>query len=289
MFRMHTSVLYAVLMFLCAPVLADKVKSGPNAAPEARAAVSQELHSGDEVSIEKAEAQIRTWLSVHQGPIDIWRDWMPALESAERFQDVLDLSIPAVTARPDAVFIERVMLHRMKALLELKRPQEALQAAKAAYCLCQADRLAFNANNLQRCLEAANADDPDIGKRFRTEVALAAMSDPDPGAGPMATTQPSETVFQSIKIDDAPFQDGLNYWKQKCSPGSFRDQIQYGNLLIAAGKPEDAEAVFRKAYLTAKTPQDLDAAKASICLALRAEDGNDLRGNAWLAALQNLH
>ena len=91
-------------------------------------------------------------------------------------------------------------------------------------------------------------------------------------------------MLKSVKVDPQPFAEAIR--KRENASSKFADRLGYGNLLLAADRSSDAEALFRQLYQSASTQQDLAAATEGLAGSLRAEDGNLARANAWLLSLQ---
>jgi len=91
-------------------------------------------------------------------------------------------------------------------------------------------------------------------------------------------------MLAGVKVDSSLYDAAIQAWLGKNK--RISDRVCYGDLLLAADKPADAEKLFKECYQLATTPEDLTKSTEGIAKSLRAEDGNVGRANTWLAALQ---
>jgi hypothetical protein len=255
--------------------VAQPISSYPSR--DAMDAVTSELSGGDDAAVSQSIQQIHVWINHHHVPYYLWYKWIPALMQDGKYQEVADLSLAGILARPEVIAITELTRWRANALLELGKPQDALQAAKSNYNVCDLDHTPAAIELVGQCLAACHPGDDEIIRRFRNEQAAASSAAAEPSA-----SQPAPTLL-SVRVDAAPYKKAIRTWSARTS---FKDRVEYGNLLLVADRCADAEKVFRDLYKTAATQDDLNIAVEGIARSLRAEDGNLARANTWLAALQ---
>jgi len=250
------------------------------------------MKSGDLAKIDQGEAQIRTWLEGHQVIWVLWFDWFPALMKIQRYPDVADIAAQSVNSNPQPDVIASLLEWRIRALLLMNKPAEALESAKSYYNACPWKQTDYAVQLVGLCLSQCNPADQTIGQRFRDGQSAASLS------GIAAATQPDRggvgaagrivpgamegiPMLKSITIDSKLYEDGLTEWVTHTRRANER--ANYANLLLAADRGEEAETIFRDLYGTARTQDQINIAYEGIARALRAEDGNVARANAWLA------
>ena len=234
--------------------------------------IKSEIGSGDPAQVAHAVGQIQYWIHNRHVVIDTWRQWLPALMNTRHYQEAADVSLAAAAGRPGIDGIEPLLEFRVKALLALNQPEAALSAAKSYYNVCQLKSTGNAVTLVASCLAAAHPEDTGIAARFRYQQAMAS-------AAAYGTTRPSVQVsmLQSVHVDGQPYHDAIL---------NIVDSVGKANLLLAADRPTEAEAIFRKIYLSAQTQAELSTGIDGIARSLRAEDGNVGRADSWLLALQ---
>jgi hypothetical protein len=243
-------------------------------------AVTAEITAG---SIGPALEKIHAWVDGDEVPWALWHDWLPMLMDGGRNQDAADLALEAVVTRPDTEYVAHLMECRTKALINLEKPQEALQAAKGYYNVCSLANTSDAISLVGICLAKAHPEDLEIVRRFKKQQAAASQMQND---GDSATASPppgNGSMLKSVKIDSAVYEDGLKEWATKTD---FDQRVNYANLLLISDRCADAEQIFRELYQTADSDQNLQVAMDGIARTLRAEDGDVARTNAWLISLQ---
>ncbi len=247
---------------------------------EELATVTKQFASDDDGQIAEAKAKLRGWLAQRHCPTQLSATWLPSLMTAKRYQDVVDLSLEGLMGQPFARNVGKQLDLRAKAYLALNKPQEALVAAKACFNECEIKEMEHETTLVCQCLVKRYPEDAGIDLRFRAELARGLAAPRDPAAPKPAS------VLDAVKVDPAVFKKGLDLWKARANAtgAKFLDKIYYGNLLLASGRPEEAEKMFRDMY-TASTGADRTSAADAVARALRAQDGNLGRANAWLASV----
>jgi hypothetical protein len=220
-------------------------------------------------AIEKANGWIKGgWVSA-----DVWRKWIPALVKAGKHQEVLEMATLAECGRAGMDAIVPLQEARLRAYLALGKNDEALKVAKGYYNVVEIKNTAAAVDFVGTCLAKAHPEDGEIVRKFRNEQAQASQG-----------TAPEKAMLKEIVVDSGPFEAALRVMATKTR---YIDRVAYGNLLLIADKGEDAEKLFRELYQVAATQEELTQATEGIARALRAEDGNVARANAWLVKVQS--
>jgi hypothetical protein len=219
---------------------------------------------------------------------DLWRKWLPALVQAGKHQEVADLALLGVLGRPGADAMAPLLEFRANALLALRTPggQDALAAAKSYYNACDLKLTAKAVDLVALAIARAHPEDLEAARRFKAEQAAAAAGGGSSGQNAVAGGQTGEgggSILGGVVIDAGPYAAALAKWAGKTK---FNDRASYANLLLAADKGKEAEAAYRELFQLAATQDELAVAAEGIAKALRAQDGNVGRANAWLVAFQ---
>jgi hypothetical protein len=177
--------------------------------------------------------------------------------------------------RPETKFFDRVLPMRVQSLLILQEDREAFVTAKMFYYSCSMGRTFDAVASVEHSLDILYPENLAMGRKFRGQQL---------GMGINADRRRASLVLTSIEIDQKPFTRPLEVWKKKAAKGGFGDKVCYANILLLAGRPTDAEEVYRDLYRSAvETDQRREAAEG-VATCLRAEDENVFRANAWLAS-----
>jgi hypothetical protein len=284
---------------VCAGLLVSAVSvraADPPAAPAPLspiAVVTNQMHSGDKGQMDAGVGQIREWIKGGRIGKDLWNIWLPALMRSQRYSDVAELSLGGALIKPTSDAIGPLMGLRARALIAMNQSPEGLAAAKSYYNVCDFKTTNDAVDVVGAAFAKSNPLEPAIANRFRDEqsrASAAAMSEADPGTRPSAQSQLPGTakgeaaMLKSVVIDGKLYAGALESWSNRRT--RIGDRVGYGNLLLVADKPLEAEAIFRELYKTAISPQDLSTAAEGLARCLRAEDGTLARANAWLTSLQ---
>jgi len=266
------SFLVIVLIIDCVGAYAqsDLPAPAPAAAAPVGTDIASELNSGQDAAIADAERQIRENFASGTTPYALWRNWLPSLMNTHHYQQAADLSIEIAVQRPAVETIVPLLEFRVKALLALNRDKEALGAAKSYYNVCALKDTGAALDLIEKCLK-----DKDEVFRFRAEQATASRAAAN-GAG----NAPTNSFLKSVHVDPQPYAKAFETWKE------HPQSVEYANLLLAADRPAEAEAIFRELFKSAPAA-GLPVCIEGIARSLRAEDGNVARADAWLLALQN--
>jgi tetratricopeptide (TPR) repeat protein len=251
--------------------------------PEARAipeeinAISEELQGSDAAAVTQAVTQMHQLLQANtqKGGGVIRAVWVKRLQELQRYDDVLDLSLAAILASPaDTANVEQLQSDRVQALLAAGRASEALVAARQLFNVSTLKGTADAIRTVCQCLNAVHPDDRNVLKRYRREQIE--------GAGPefsSASTGPSS--LSSVQIDPKPFEAAI----RQITAEDYRSLTGEGNLMLLAGRANDAREVFERAY-TLASDKDLAAASENLARCMKAQDGTIGRANAWVLSIR---
>jgi tetratricopeptide (TPR) repeat protein len=247
-------------------------------------AVTNELKSGNAAQTDQALTQIRAWFSIAQVPRELYVYWVPALINHKRFQDAADISLAGALTRPDIRFISPLMALRAHALLDLGDTTQALQAAKSYFNVCYMRNTNTAIKLVALCLAACHPQEPQLVRLFRAQQRALAVNNansPTPPAG-NAQADAAAPVLQSVQIDASIYNDALQKWKaQTISSGKFFEFDDYANVLLAAGRADEALKIYENLYQQATFQDDLSVAIEGIARAMRDMDGTVFRARAW--------
>jgi tetratricopeptide (TPR) repeat protein len=223
--------------------------------------------------------------------------WLAALMKAERYDDVARLSQEATVTLPwNVSVVEYLQAYRVRALLKMGKPQEALAVAKGLFNVCRMKSTASTLELLVDCLKAALPGNDAIIERFRSEqTAGSVLSQSSAVSGQQSAvgSQPSalssqlsavglrSSILDRIKVDSTAYDAAI----QQYAGEDYGSLVSRGNLLLLADRPKEARAAFEKAYALA-SDKDLATATEGIARCMRAEDGTIGRANAWLLSLR---
>ncbi|MGD0541827.1 MAG: hypothetical protein ABSB33_09950, partial [Tepidisphaeraceae bacterium] len=241
----------ALVFLLVDAVDASKGPYVPYPSKSEVSAVTDELKSGDASKIDHSLSLIHRWVDGNAVPWELWHDWLPSLMQSGRNQEAADLAFEAVITRPESGtetdYVGEFMKCRMNALLNLGKSDEAQQAAKGYYNVCDLSATPDAIELVGTCLAETHPNDLEIVRRFRSEQsqASAAPAEAQPqGPTTLATAAPS--ILASIHIDTKPYAAALTEWSARRSP--FLDRVCYANLLLVTDQSQAAEKIFRELY-----------------------------------------
>jgi hypothetical protein len=206
---------------------------------------------------------------------------------AGRYDDVANLTVAATLELLwDVSLVEYLQTYRVRALLKLGRPQEALAVAKGQFNVCRMKSTADSLLLLVDCLKAAYPGDAAIIDRLRTEqTAGSVQTDQRSTLNAQPSTLngigPRSSVLDSVRIDGSPYAAAI----QRYTGTDYASLVSLGNLLLLADRPKEVRAAFEKAYAVAKDKR-LAGATEGIARCMRAEDGTTGRANAWVLSLR---
>jgi tetratricopeptide (TPR) repeat protein len=252
--------------------------------PRAVDTIRKQIESKDSEQVKAAVETI--WEQLHSSDINdvrtavrgmVWRHQLDALMDAQRYEDVERLSLEAILALAgDTNSTELLQAYRVRALLKLGKPKEALAAAKGEFNVCRMKSVPNALQHVVDCLKVAHPGEEAIINRFRQEQIEGARE-----SSQSSVPGRQSTVLAGVKVDGSVFEKGM----QRYTRENYRDWASLGNLLLLADKPKEARPLFERAYGVAKT-NTLAAATESIARCMKAEDGTVGRANAWLLSIQ---
>lgn len=220
------------------------------------------------------------------------RQWLVALARAGFHDDIIQITQAVILTNPASQLVTESMLRpRIYALLALHRNDEALADARRFFNVCRLDSTGVAVDLLVGALQAARGDQAKAKLRqFRMRQMTAARATTQPVVG-ASTTEPSfnvrdsdqssdtavtDALLLSIPLDVGPYLDETAKWKGN------RSRVVYGNLLLMAGKTDEAFLYFTDCLNQARTDHDLAVALERQSAAIRAQDGNLARAQGRL-------
>jgi hypothetical protein len=182
------------------------------------------------------------------------------------------LALGQILANPqDTGRVQWLQRIRAQGLLKQNKPAEALAAAKGVYGVCTMAETGNAIALVSDCLKAAYPDDPSKAKLFADEQTIDPTGDKAHGA----------TVLSQVVIDSKPYDDAIATSLQE----SFPALTAKGNLLILAGKADEATAVMKQAAQIAPDKQ-MAAGLEGEARCMKAADGTFARANAFILSLR---
>src|SRR5256885_10841706 len=132
------------------PALAKKPKNpdahaGSKVVPDKKAkkaekamiqVITEKLKSGDKVQVDQAVGDIRNLVSRDPTAAskELRKTWIALLFDAQHYNEVADLSLLVVLARPShTTSVDELLQHRVRAMLKAGKAQEALADAKGLF------------------------------------------------------------------------------------------------------------------------------------------------------------
>jgi hypothetical protein len=248
--------------------------------------MTADITGSNTAGIDSGVANLRAGIKTGWVSANLWQTWLPALAKDKRYDDVMDLTMLGIENRPETAAIGPILEIRAQTLLVENKPDEALAAAKSYYNACAFRDTTKAVDLVAQCLAKARATDTEIGRKFRSEQLAASLpADADAPAGPDVAY--GEPILKGVTIDASIWETAIQTWAAKTDRAS--DRGGYANLLLAADRGKEAEAVFREIYLSAASNEDYVIGAEGIARALRTEDGTIARSNAWLASIEPIN
>jgi len=239
--------------------------------------LTEQLKSPEAATVAGAVKDIQTRLeSDPDGSLGyLRRFWLKPLQEGRKFDLVETLCLRAILAAPqrtgDVEFFQET---RIRALLTAGKPQEALSQAKA---LCNVTGMRNTEKSLlllAECLKAVHPDDPQVLKKLAREQKGGATTRP-------ASEAPADGgIVASIPVDGSAYQKAID----ELVSDDDRSQLAKGNLLLLAGRAQEAQKVFEQ-LLAHTDASNLMGFHENVARALRAQDGTIGRANGYLLAM----
>lgn len=205
------------------------------------------------------------------------QEWLKLLLETKHYQEVLDLSPKAIlNLAADMGAVEQVQRARVQALIALGKPEQALANAKGLYNVATMKGTAEAIMLVVQCLNLNPSADANRLDRFKAQQLLGTNDEPA-----MQALAKGPAVLASIKVDGQQYDAAI----RQLSGEDYTSLISRGNLLLLADRPKEAQEVFERAYMIADNNQ-LNAASENLARAMRAEDGNVARANAWALSIR---
>jgi tetratricopeptide (TPR) repeat protein len=199
------------------------------------------------------------------------------LEKEGRWKELNELAAAAVLPAPHSTSrTTSNQMVRVRCLLELKRPAEALAAAKSAYNLCTMSQTSEVLALFNQALAAAHPRDKDLLARFTQEQVDGANLLPNPTAPPLKST-----VLLTVKADGKEYVQAIEQATKEDYPGL----MARGNLLLLADRVAEAKDALEQAYRVAPQAQ-INEASENLARVMKAQDGTIGRANTWVLSIR---
>jgi hypothetical protein len=218
-------------------------------------------------------------------------NWFKVMLTNKLYQETADLALEGVLSYPhETRNVEAALQARVKSLIQLGKPQEALTTAKSLFNVAGMGSTSDAILALAEAINAAHPDDVEMFNKFREEQMAGAAAVQLPSAEKPATQPTAEaeaalprvtsSVLAGIKIDAKLYDEAVRKLTGEDAPSL----MARGNLLLLADRPKEARAVFDRMY----TLSNADLAESSEALArcMKAEDGTVARANSWVLMIR---
>ena len=238
-----------------------------------QAMVLKELQSGDPQQIAEAKASIFQDVIKHPQTPEVR---MKPLFDAGLYDDALKMADDLLLRKDTGAYANAIEKTRVDALMSEKKWDQALSAAKTYYNCASLKETDDAISTVALCLINMGPDGEGKADRFKEQQA--AWASPD-------ATQPSEelgdSVLATIPTEPGPDKAAID----KIVPVSFTDLQWKGNLLLAAGRADEARKTFEKALSIAHDKQ-LTAGLENVARSIRAQNGCVGPANAYIIKMQ---
>jgi tetratricopeptide (TPR) repeat protein len=268
-----------VVLAFCGSVFAQttKPKIAPTAGQQAVKELADKIASSDPAVRTAAVGELRQQMD-HPANIigPLAQQYLPALLKAGLNQEAADFAMQAIlTAPQEAGMLEGLHKQRIKALLALNRPEEALAEAKSLYNVCTMKGTGDALTLVAQCLQAVHPEDKTIAERFKLQQVT--------GVIPPSTQPVEPNMIKAIQVNAEPYLEVAN--SRLMQNESYAFLIRRGNLLLEADKLAEARQCFEAAYPLAGEKDQAKAAE-SLARVMKAEDGTVGRANAYVMSLR---
>ena len=290
------------LVFASASLFAQAPEAAPKPKTEAEI-LGEQIKSPDPAIAQQAIDTIERKFREHpqQAEINLWAE---AMLKAKRCEKLPEMTLTAILNRPNRIHCEILQRFRVKALLQLNRPAEALVQARSYYNIAPWSGTAEAIELVSQCLTAAYPQDPEIAQRFRMQQLAGATIAAGPAVGDATpSTQPAispsagqalspadilrgkapaeQTVLNSIAVDPKPYEQAI----AAGSGDNWDTWDMQAALLLLANRTAEAQQAAERAYAVAPAGA-LVRASELVAIVIRARDGCIGRANAWVLSIR---
>jgi hypothetical protein len=259
---------------------ADKVPPTP------QATVLSELESSDPAAIQKGIAELK---SLEDSGSFLKTSGLEAKAISAAFKDQEYDACSTVASESvlkyrynDILHSQDLLIMMVRCKLAMGKPEEALSIAKTLYAYCAMEKTRDAIVLIEECLKAAHKEDgKTVIDLFHSQQVAGSKVTPD---------APSAEAKRANVLTDIPGYPDLSTEADRIAQTNLGDSViwrenKIGNLLLLAGKPEEAEAEFRTAMATTSNEAVNRAAIAGVARAIRAEDNTLGRANNFILTL----
>lgn len=240
--------------------------------------INEGLKQEDPAAQQQAATQIRALLeSEPQKAMGPMMGWIRNLQAAQRFQDVADLSQRAIlVAAGNTGSVETFLTFRVQALMAAEKNSESLAAAKQLYNFTSMRATSDAILVVCQVLNTIYPEDRDVLKRYRQEQVEGANN-----TSTALQRSVNRTLLSDITLDAKPYAKAISQLTAE-NYGALQTK---GNLLLLAGRNQEAWEVFERAYSLA-SDRDLPGASENMARCMKAQDGTIGRANAWILSIR---
>jgi tetratricopeptide (TPR) repeat protein len=265
----------SLLLFVCFIYVARADDQPVAVSPDDRAkALAESLKSPDDTIVMKATQEIQSFLeSDPDGTIGYFRKyWIDALASTSRFDLAEEMALRGILAAPwrtgDVDFLQET---RVRMLLRTGHADEALSNARSLFEVASLHDTERSLVLMTECMKAVHGDDASMLRAFRKEQIRGAAT------RPIDQPEPTSPMMDAIPIDPAPYEAAI---KQLVSDDD-QSRTAKGNLLLLAGRPDEAKKLFELMLRSSDLPDRVGLAE-NVARAIKASDGTIGRANQYM-------
>jgi len=243
------------------------------------AEILEQLASNDPAQKQHALEAIRARMQT-RGLTELRATWLRPLANAKMHKEVADLAMEGILAHAwDTRSVESVLQMRIKSLIALNQPQQALSEAKSLFNVATMLGTSEAILTVAECLNAAYPNDPAMFNKFREEQMAGAVP-PSTQPGDPAAAPRKCTVLAGIKVDPRPWEQAL----KNLTGEDAQTLMARGNLLLLADRVAEARTIFERLYSLSSA--DITEASEALARCIKAEDGTIGRANAWVLSIR---
>ncbi|HYO09864.1 MAG TPA: hypothetical protein VER17_12910 [Tepidisphaeraceae bacterium] len=250
--------------------------------------ITHDLASDDPAVRQRAVAAIQQMVGVKPRVLrlNLRKHWFRPMIATKMYADLERLALEGILADPsDAVGCEEMHFCYFSALFESGQYARALPAGRSLYNVTRLRKTQDAIDVLNRALgRAAGLVDESVAQRFKEQQSAGALTPSDARTPTTLPAELGENVLNQFKIDPSPYEARIKAYQ--AAPTSFVNLIGRGNLLLLAGRPDEAQQAFEAAAKLA-TPRQLETAIEGVARSMRAQDGTVGRANAYILSLRD--
>jgi hypothetical protein len=259
-----------------------------------------QLRSGGPVAQEDAVGHIRALVITDPRAAALGLgDLVAPLLDAKQYPLIEQVASSSITERPfDPDNVQIAQRALVAALIGEGKYKEALKAAKGYYNVVALASTTDAIDLIAQILNLSNS--PELAARFRSEQLAVTETEKQPGPTTQSASAldspptqdadigQNQDIFKSVSVDGSLYDSALDKLQSSAGSRGFScsNLIGQGNLMLLSDRAPEARQCFEDACRAAVKPKDLRQAVEGIARAIRAEDGNVARANAFIVSLR---